>query len=117
MHEFEICTFFCCFKRNSKSWDGTEGRIYIWDSDHYREELPFLPSTLESPKNDKEAVTGREGEEEGLLDQIKSLSIFCLIVSIWPWSSRASLVVTLAAMTGLLTPHALPRAVFDGTKT
>lgn len=40
-----------------------------------------------------------------------------LIVSIWTLSSRASLVVMLAAMTGRETPQARPRAVFEGTKT
>lgn len=40
-----------------------------------------------------------------------------LIVSIWLESSRASLVVTEAAMTALETPQALPKAVLEGTKT
>lgn len=40
-----------------------------------------------------------------------------MIVSIWLRSSRASLVVMDAAMTGRETPHARPRAVLDGTKT
>lgn len=40
-----------------------------------------------------------------------------LIVVICPCSSLFSFVVTLAATTGLLTPHALPKAVLDGTKT
>lgn len=40
-----------------------------------------------------------------------------LIVSIWLLSSRASLVVIEAAMTGRETPHARPSAVLLGTKT
>lgn len=36
---------------------------------------------------------------------------------IWLCSSLASLVVTLAAMTGLDTPQARPNAVLEGTKT
>lgn len=40
-----------------------------------------------------------------------------LIVSICAFNSLASLVVTEAAITGLDTPHARPRAVLLGTKT
>lgn len=40
-----------------------------------------------------------------------------LTVWIWLCSSRASLVVTLAATTGRETPHARPSAVLEGTKT
>ena len=36
---------------------------------------------------------------------------------IWEFNSLASFVVTLAAMTALLTPHARPRAVLLGRKT
>lgn len=40
-----------------------------------------------------------------------------LMLRIWLWSSRASLVVTLAEMTGRDTLQARPRAAFDGMKT
>ena len=39
------------------------------------------------------------------------------MLRIWLWSSRTSLVVTLAAMTGRDTLQARPRAAFDGMKT
>lgn len=46
--------------------------------------------------------------------QLSKLTLTAMICAL---SSRASLVVTLAAMTGLETPQARPRAVLDGTKT
>ena len=45
-----------------------------------------------------------------------SLSTSSLIVWIWLESSLFSLVVMLAAMTGLVTPHARPSAAFELTK-
>ena len=50
-------------------------------------------------------------------NQYMSFSMASLILRIWLWSSRASLVVTLAAMTGRDTLQARPRAAFDGIKT
>ena len=46
-----------------------------------------------------------------------SLSISLLMVWIWLDNSLFSFVVTLAAMTGLETPQALPNAAFEATKT
>lgn len=48
---------------------------------------------------------------------MSSFSIWFLIAVIWLLSSRSSLVVTLAAMTGRETPQARPRAVLEGRKT
>ena len=45
-----------------------------------------------------------------------SLSTASWIVWIWLESSLFSLVVMLAAMTGLVTPHARPRAALELTK-
>ena len=46
-----------------------------------------------------------------------SFSIAFLTVIIWLMSSLDSEVVTLAAMTGRVTPQARPRAALDGMKT
>lgn len=51
------------------------------------------------------------------VDGLGANASLTLMVSIWLESSRASLVVTEAAMTALETPQALPRAVLEGTKT
>ena len=45
-----------------------------------------------------------------------NFSMANLMLRIWLWSSRASLVVTLAAMTGRDTLQARPRAALDGMK-
>lgn len=45
-----------------------------------------------------------------------SLSMDCLMVRMRLESSLFSFVVTLAAITGLETPQALPRAAFDAMK-
>lgn len=49
------------------------------------------------------------------ISQIINLSTLSFSARIWPMRSLASLVVILQLMTALLTPHARPRAIFEGT--
>jgi len=48
---------------------------------------------------------------------MRSRSICTFRAKIWVFSSLPSLVVTEQAMMGRETPHARPRATFEGTKT